>query len=300
MKAALLILLAALADAPANTETTAKPTAKTEPVKPAKAEAPPARSAKAEVPAKPAVREIKPLGKRALDLEVAAIEQELARGVGGLRLPDSPAPYLATVQIIRASVLSLDGSYGGVITDVVEEQAVAAVEVRVGSPARDQSGTFGNDGARLRFIISLEPSPVLSRHKLWLALDQDFRAATALFAQKQAILARLAGEPPPPDLGPKPEPMPRQPAPDEGSPQLDREGLHTMVMQLSKRFVDHPEIDNGDVFVQVLRTTVTTINSEGLVLHERHDRAVLAVVADTRAADGMHLDAGAAIHLQEL
>lgn len=256
--------------------------------------------AKVEVTAKPAAKEIKPLGKRALDLEVAAIEQELARGTAGLRLPDSPAPYLATVQVIRASVLSLDGSYGGVITDVVEEQAVAAVEVRVGSSARDQSGTFGNDGARLRFIISLEPSPMLSRHKLWLALDQDFRAATALFAQKQAILARLAGEPPPPDLGPKPEPMPRQPALDEGWPQLDREGLHNLVMQLSKRFVDHPAIDNGDVFVQVLRTTVTTINSEGLVLHERHERAVLAVVADTRAPDGMHLDAGAAIHLQEL
>ncbi len=273
--------------------------------KPAKAEAPvktEAKPAKAEAPVKSAkaVRDFKPLGKRPLDLEVAAVEQELARGVAGLRLPDSPAPYLATVQIVRASVLSLDGSYGGVITDVIEEQAVAAIDVRVGSAARDQSGTFGNEGPRLRFIISLEPSPALTRHKAWLALDQDFRMATALFSQKQAILARLAGEPPPADLGPKPEPMPRQAALDEGSPQLDREGLRALVTQLSKRFVDHPAIDNGDVFVQVLRTTVTTINSEGLVLHERHDRAVLAVVADTRAADGMHLDAGAAIHLQEL
>jgi hypothetical protein len=83
---------------------------------------------------------------------VAALEQELARGVAGLRLPDSPAPYHAQVQVVRATVLSLDGSYGGIITDVVEEQAVAAVDVRVGSAARDQSGTFGSDGPMLRYV----------------------------------------------------------------------------------------------------------------------------------------------------
>ena len=275
-----------------------KPTdvAKVESGKPADAKA-----AKPVEPAKVEARpEIRPLGKSPLDLEVAALEQELVRGVAGLRLPDSPAPYYAQVQLVRATVLSIDGSYGGIITDVVEEQAAAAVDVRVGSAARDQSGTFGSDGPMLRYVISIEPSPELSRNKLWLALDQAFRGATATFSQKQAILARLAGEPPPPDLGPKPEPMPRQAAPTGELTALDREGLRALVLQLSKRFAEHPTVDNGDVFVQVLRTTVTTVTSEGLVLHEPHLRAVLAVVADTRAADGMHLDAGGAIHLQEL
>lgn len=234
----------------------------------------------------------------ALDVEVAAIEQELARGVAGLRLPDSPAPYLAQVQLVRASLLGLDGSYGGVITDVVEEQAVAAVEVRVGDAKRDQSGTFGSDGPQLRFIVSLEPSPALTRHKLWLALDQAFRAATATYSQKLAILARLAGDPPPPDLGAKPEPTPRQPVGTPSNASFDREGLRGLVKQLSGRFGQHPTIDNGDVLIQVLRTHLTTVTSEGVVLHEQRDRAVLVVVADTRAADGMHLDAGAAIHLQ--
>lgn len=235
-----------------------------------------------------------------VELEIAAIEQELARALAGLRLPDAPAPYLAQVQLIRATVLSLDGSYGGIITDVLEDQAAASAEVRVGSAARDQSGTFGSDGPQLRFNVALEPSAGLSRRKLWLALDQAFRAATATYAQKQAILARLAGEPPPPDLAPAPDPLPRQPAPKVAPGELDREALRAMVTQLSKRFVDHPAIDNGDVYVQVLRTDVTTINSEGLVVHEHLDRAVLAVVAETRAADGMNLDAGGAIHLQEL
>jgi TldD protein len=234
----------------------------------------------------------------ALDVEVAAIEQELARGISGLRLPDSPAPYLAQVQLVRASLFGLDASYGGVITDLVEEQAAAAVEVRVGDAKRDQGGMFGADGPQLRFIVSLEPSQALTRHKLWLALDQAFRAATATFSQKQAILARLAGDPPPPDMGPKPDPVPRQSITTPSNAGFDREALRGLVKSLSKRFADHPNVDNGDVLVQVLRTHLTTVTSEGVVLHEQRDRAVLVVVAEMRAPDGMQLDAGGAIHLQ--
>lgn len=254
------------------------------------AKAPEARPARTEAP-RPATAE---------DFEVEATLQELTRSLAGLRLPDAPAPYHAQVQVIRATVLSLDGSYGGVITDVLEDQAAAAVEVRVGSAARDQSGTFGADGPQLRFNISLEPSAVLTRHKLWLALDQAFRAATATFAQKIAILASLAGDPPPADLGPPPDPIPRQTSPGGPAASIDRAGLRALVVELSERFASHPSVDNGDVYVQVLRTHLTTVTSEGVVLHEVRDRAVLAVVADTRAADGMHLDAGGAIHLQEL
>ncbi|HEY8375135.1 MAG TPA: metallopeptidase TldD-related protein, partial [Nannocystis sp.] len=194
----------------------------------------------------------------------------------------------------------IDGSYGGIVTDMHEHQAAAGVDIRVGSAERDQTGVFGQDGAWPRFNLSLAPSAELTRHKLWLALDQAFRRATGTHAQKLAILARLAGEPLPPDFGPRPEPVPRLPAPPPLAETIDREGLRELVRALSRRFADHPAIDNGDVFVQVLRSHVTTVTSEGVVLHEQRDRAVLAVLADTRAADGMHLDHGAAIHLQEV
>ncbi len=233
-----------------------------------------------------------------IDIEVAAVEQELARGLAGLRLPDSPAPYRAQVRFIRGTVLSIDGSYGGILTDALEEQSAMTVEVRVGSPARDDSGLFGGDGPQLRFIIPLTPAPAVTRHKLWLALDRAFRAATSTYAQKQAILARLAGEATQADWGPPPQPVPRQAAPSESSQPLDRAGLRALAAELSQRFVNHPAIDNGDVVVQVLRTHITTVTSEGMVLHERQDRAMLAVVADARADDGMHLDAGAALHIQ--
>ncbi len=184
---------------------------------------------------------------------------------------------------------------------------MAAVEVRVGSAARDQSGTFGSDGAQLRFVVPAEPAPAAEprNKRLWLALDQAFRTATATFSQKQSILARLAGDPPPPDLGPRPEPMPRQPAPEAGNaPALDREGLRALVIQLSRRFAQHPKIDNGDVIVHLQRSHSLDIacdrEGEGPVQVRRvlggsQDRAVFGVVADAQAEDGMHLDHGSVL-----
>jgi len=52
------------------------------------------------------------------------------------------------------------------------------------------------------------------------------------------------------------------------------------------------------VHLQVLRSNETVVNSEGVVLQRTRDRAVMAVVADTKAADGMHLDHGLVLHLQ--
>ncbi len=255
--------------------------------------------------------------------ELAAIEAELLRGLGQLRLSESPAcpaegdesgddggevacdgkvaaaPYYAAVRIVRAELLSLDGSYGGIITDVAERQAVASIEVRVGSGARDNGGIFGQDGAQVRFLLPLVPSSAVTRKQLWLAMDQAYRDAAVTYAAKQAILARLAGDPPPPDFGPPPETIPRiGERPPQGAPPVDREGLRALVSELSARFADHPEVDNGDVFFQVLRSEITTITTEGVVLREHRDRAVLAVVADTRAEDGMRLDHGRAFHFQ--
>ncbi len=136
------------------------------------------------------------------------------------------------------------------------------------------------------------------RKKLWLALDRAFRGATRAYAQKLVVLERLAQADLPDDLTPAPEAMTRLVAQD--TTPIDREGLAAMVASLSARFADWDSIDNGDVHLQILRSHETVVNTEGLVLQSSRARAVLAVVADTRAPDGMHLDHGAVLHLQEI
>lgn len=228
--------------------------------------------------------------------EIKAIRAELERGLAGLRLPEAPRPYRAEVRTVRAELLSIDGSYGGLITDLLERQSIGMVDVRVGSRERDNSNFFGGDGGIARLDVSEELSPDLTRKRVWLGLDRAFRGATQAYAAKKVALQRLAAEDlPPDDAGPAKAVTERH---VEVFEPLDRAGLATLVESLSGRFADWPTIDNGDVHVQVLRSHETVVSSEGIVLEWARDRAILAVVADTKAVDGMQLDHGLAIHFQ--
>lgn len=230
--------------------------------------------------------------------ELEAVAAELARGMSGLRLEESPEPYHLEARFVRADLLSLDGSYGGVVTNVLDRQAIGTVEVRVGNPQRDNSNFFGPDSGVARLDVSLEPAPAYLRKKLWLGLDRAFRGATRAHAAKEVTLERLADEERPADYTAGAGAVTHSVEPEPVT--FDREGLAAMVGSLSARFGDWPSIDNGDVHLQVLRSHETVVSSDGLALQWVHDRAVIAVVADTRADDGMHLDHGLAVHLQEL
>lgn len=226
--------------------------------------------------------------------EITAVQEELARGLAGLRLPTAPAPYRAEARWVRAELLSLDGSYGGVITNVMQTQTAGVLELRVGTTQRDDSNFIGTDAGITRFDVPVDPAPEFLRKQLWLALDRAFRGATLAFSQKEVALEQLSTEITVADLGPA-APAGRHVAWSEPAP-IDRDGLAAMVASLSARFEDWPAIDNGDVHLQILRSHETVVASDGHVVVTAHDRAVLAVVADTKAADGMHLDHGLAIH----
>lgn len=240
--------------------------------------------------------------------EAAAVRGELERGLAELRLPDSPAPYFAEVRIVRAQMLTLDGSYGGVITDLHERQAAGSLSVRVGTRKQGSGGFFG-PSTDASFVLPLRPDPHVTRKRLWLGMDAAFRGALAAYNAKEAVLARLAGDPPPPELAPGPDPFVSVdwPTSEDGGVDapyadvdFDRGAWRNLVATLSSRFADHPTIDNGDVVFLFMRAHELLITSEGVTMGRTHDRAVLAVVADTQAPDGMHLDHGAAIHFAEI
>jgi len=239
-----------------------------------------------------------PLAGVTLRDEVTAAREELQRGVAKLRLQDSPGPYYAELRLVRGETLSLDGSYGGVITDVRQEQAAGLVEVRVGSAERDGTGYLGAESGQWQVRVALDPAPEFLRRRLWLAMDQAFRGATKARAQKLIVLDRLAGEPAPPDFS---APPPKVESLDENTAMaVDRAALRELVAGLSARFKAHPKIDNGDVHLQIVSSYTLVVTHDGVTLGRKAHRAVLAVVADGRAADGMPLDHGGAIHLQSL
>lgn len=258
--------------------------AATGPAAPAKPDAAPAKPDADATPASP----------EELREELLAVRDELQRGLAKLRLPGAPAPYRAEARWVRAELLSLDGSYGGVITNVYQIQTAGVAELHVGTPQRDDSNFFGTDAGITRFDVPREPSPRFLRKQLWLALDRAFRGATLAFSQKQVALEQLSTETTVADLGPAAASGEHLALDPPGT--IDRDGLAALVGSLSARFEDWPSIDNGDVHVQILDSHESVVSTDGVMLTRTRARAVLAVVADTQAADGMHLDHGLVLH----
>lgn len=241
--------------------------------------------------------------------ELAAMQAELARGLAELRLPDAATPYAAELRVVRADSLVIDGSYGGVIEDIVTRESVASVAVRVGSHVRDNGNFLSGGGSQASFSLAHGPDPISARKRLWLAMDGSYRMASAAYKSKLQAIDRLADKDLPDDRQPLPEPITELAwAPDSkvlvdplsDPTKFDRQALHALAAELSGRFAKHPSIDNGDVIIQAMRSHELSLTTEGAAIGRRFDRAVLGVICQTQAADGMELDHGLAIHLQSL
>ena len=235
--------------------------------------------------------------RSAAEAEVLAARAELDRAVEHLRLPSAPAPYQAELRMVRAQVLALDASYGGLITDVLEDQAVAEAQVRVGSLELDDTGFWGGDELAVRFEPAMAPAPEYLRRRLWLSLDRAFRVAIKVFARKKGVRERLMPDVDVPDRAPGPGAVRRLHGPRDPW-DGDRAALARAAREASRRFREWVRIDNGDVHVAAMRTHEVYVDTDGVAVDWTRDRAVLAVVADTQAEDGMRIDHGRAIHLQ--
>ncbi len=244
-------------------------------------------------------------------LEIAAVRSELSRGVEELRLADRAQPYVAQAHLLRAETLTLDGSYGGVITDLLTHSARGRVDVRVGSPRRDNSGFMAPSGV-VDIVLPIQSDAHVTRRAVWLAMDSAFRDASTAFSAKETIISRWADENLPPSLAAPPPTRNQldwgqldwgqlptaQLKPGKASAAIDRQGLRRLAAELSRRFSAHPDIDNGDVIIDVMTARKVLVSNENVTIGRTFQRAVLAIVADTRAADGMHLDHGGALHFQ--
>jgi TldD protein len=259
------------------------------------------------------VGELLPLGSALAagegESELATLHAELLRGVAELRLPDAAEPYAADLRLVRVDSLVIDGSYGGVIEDMLTRESIGTVSVRVGSLARDNGNFLGSGEVQPSFALPHTPDPIAACKRLWLAMDRSYRASCAAYKSKQSAIDRLADKQLPDDRAPLPEPVVElawAPAsktlvdPPTPLTQFDRAALHALAAELSGRFGTHPSIDNGDVIIQAMRSHELGIGTEGAVIGRSFDRAVLGVVAQTQAADGMELDHGLSIHLQKL
>lgn len=218
-----------------------------------------------------------------------ALGDELQRTMTELRLAEAQKPYFAAYRVVETASISATASMGGVVNQWQGRRRRLQVEVRVGSPALDNTNFFSG---RRTFRAPSTTLPLSDdyeelRRRIWLATDRAYKDALDDFAGKKAALQNKTTTEEVVDLS---EAEPFQAA--DRQPELARDAAHVAALakNLSGAFEGETHIHWSEVAVGARQTTVTYLNSEGSSFVRSQPLAYVHVFADTQGQDGTELN----------
>lgn len=213
---------------------------------------------------------------------MAALQAELARAPA-LRLPDAPAPYLVSYEVLDGEVATAEALFGALSATDDGPYRMLRVDVRVGDYALDSGnfeGNFGDrSGTRMRLLPD-EDEVLALRRELWLATDEAYKGATEQLSSKLAARegsVRTFG----PDLLRAPPLV----TPPVARPAVPVAPLEELVQSLSARLQGHG-LEEGRAVARSWQGVRVLASTEGSQAFVPTGFAVLRVEAATRAADG--------------
>ncbi len=216
------------------------------------------------------------------DPVVVGLEDEIARGLGSLSLPDAERPYHIGATLLDVAEMEVSATLGGVIAADRGDLRRLHAEVRVGNPEVDNSNfdTF-EDGFGSRSLV-LGDDPLAIRHDAWLLLDEGYKAAVEALAAKRAARRRRADVDDTPSF--VPGPVLTATAPPAAAP--DEEALTGIARRVSSAFLAFPDVEASRVVVQAAGGRRVMLDSRGTRLQEPVDQLSLRIAGRVRADDG--------------
>jgi predicted Zn-dependent protease len=225
---------------------------------------------------------------------LALMQSELQLSMTQLVGPDGTKPYFIQYAVTDDEDVGITATLGAVTADQVARVRLLDVDVRAGDYALDNTrqirglGPFGGREFGTRSArLPLNDDPVATRHALWLATDDRFKAAVKRLAQVKANLKVKVEEEDPSDDFSREEPSVHVGPWIRQS--YDRAALVTRVKKLSERFAAHPEIYASSVTLSGSVNNRLAVNGEGSKLQHGTSQWRIAAAAATIADDGMEL-----------
>jgi TldD protein len=221
---------------------------------------------------------------------INTMDSELHRAMGSLGSadPQQPKPYFLSYAVSDSDSLGISAAFGALTGTRESRRRTADVQVRLGTPAEDNTHGDHRNSALTTIPLPLTDDREAIAHSLWFATnrgyakaldgylkvktDQQVRAkeedASADFSTEKAATAIL---PPSPALV------------------VDRAAWQTRLRELSALFKQYPDVLMNNVELQASTETDYFVSSEGAKVATPNHVARLVIVARTRAADGMDL-----------
>jgi TldD protein len=218
------------------------------------------------------------------DAVLRALREEMERSKANLKLENVPAPYYIEYRVTEIDQLEASAVFGALRNQQHNHGRLLRVVVRVGDYKQDSF--FGSGEGNIDLVPS-DDDVFAIRHRIWLATDRAYKAATEALSAKQARLRQLKVDEPVDDFAKASpleavEPLARFSSTDFSS------WLH-LLEEASAQYRTDKELES---FESSLRFTVENryfLNSEGTIARSGHAHYVVSIAGSTQASDGMLL-----------
>ncbi len=218
------------------------------------------------------------------DVVLRALREEMDRSKAKLKMDNVPAPYYIEYRVTEIDQFEASAVFGALRNQERNRARLLRAVVRVGDYKQD---SFYGTGEGVIDLVPTDDDVFASRHRIWLATDRAYKAATEALSAKQAALKQLKVDEPVDDFAKASpveviEPVVRLSS-EDFTPWLN------LIEEASALYRTDKDLES---FESSLRFTVENrylLNSEGTVARTGHSYYLLYLDGSTQAADGMLL-----------
>ena len=236
-----------------------------------------------------------------------AMESELSRSMQRLKLDDFDAPYFISYRLTEIQAVSMEASYGALVSSGGENYRGLVVDVRVGDYAQDNSTDDDSfyfnprDTDAYRFSRSYAPidnDTAALRHELWLITDYQYKSALEEYiAERGGQIQKIEKQDAPEDFSMVAPVTISEPI---DSLSFDVKRWKNVLRAISARFKREELIYDSDIELRAIAQTRYLLTSEGTRLRTNDHNYSLSMSAHVRADDGMPIDLSYVVKTHDL
>ena len=218
------------------------------------------------------------------DAVLRALREEMDRSKTHLKLENVPAPYYIEYRVTEIDQLEASAVFGALRNQKHDHGRLLRVVVRVGDYKQD---SFFGAGEGTIDLVPSDDDVFAIRHRIWLATDRAYKAASEALSAKQAALKQLKVDEPVDDFAKASpleavEPLARFSSTDFTS------WLH-LLEEASAQYRTDKDLETFESFLRFTVENRYFLNSEGTIARSGHTHYVISIAGSTQAADGMLL-----------
>ena len=223
---------------------------------------------------------------------VDTMSAELHRAMNSLGSTDNtgqqPKPYFLGYSVADGTQINMTAQFGAITGSNESHRRFADVQVRIGTPAEDNTHGDHRNSALTTVPLPLTDDREALARSLWFATNRDYgKALDGYLKVKTEQEVRAKEEDGSPDFSteqPKVALLPAAPA-----LKVDRAAWEARLRELSGIFKQYPDVFYNTVALEANSETDYFVSSEGSKVATPNHVARLVVMGRTRAADGMDM-----------